>query len=129
MSFELDLTRFVLTVQQEIPIIMRKILLQAYKEITMLTPVRTGRARANWFPQEGTIIRRTTEDTVTDPGRAFGVMVSGERDLYISNSLPYIQALENGHSKQAPRGMVMITMRRLKLLIESGALSGDLGTL
>lgn len=39
---------------------------------------------------------------------ALGPVVWGDV-VYISNTLPYIEALENGHSKQAPSGMLRVT--------------------
>ena len=33
---------------------------------------------------------------------------------YIQNSVPYIQALEDGHSRQAPNGMVALTQIEFK---------------
>jgi hypothetical protein len=37
---------------------------------------------------------------------------------YIVNNLDYIEALENGHSGQAPMGMVEVTLNELKLIAE-----------
>ena len=31
-------------------------------------------------------------------------------DIWISNNLPYIEALEEGHSQQAPHGMVALSL-------------------
>ena len=41
-----------------------------------------------------------------------------EDTIYISNNLPYIRALEYGHSKQAPNGMVGTTIAGIKDKIE-----------
>ena len=37
---------------------------------------------------------------------------------YIQNSLPYMQALEDGHSTQAPAGMVAITQTEFQDYIQ-----------
>ncbi len=39
---------------------------------------------------------------------------SGKRPIYITNNLPYISKLENGSSKQAPNGMVNLTMNEVQ---------------
>jgi len=132
MSFELDLRRFVKRTDEKRPKFMRKILFQAFKEITQLTPVRTGRAKGNWFPSEGSPEVKVTDEKESsqkgapaDVSRVLNIHVTGRKDLYIANSLPYIDALENGHSQQAPNGMVKITKEKLRQAIESGAISPD----
>lgn len=42
----------------------------------------------------------------------------GDKTIYISNNLPYIVALEFGHSKQAPNGMVGVATANLKKKID-----------
>jgi len=54
------------------------------------TPIDTGNARSGWFR--------------SPPGLSeFGT------EQIIGNAVPYIVALEYGHSKQAPEGMARIT--------------------
>lgn len=76
------------------------------------TPVDTGRARANWIATVGAPAEGA--DLPPDPtGQAAlaqaQAVVGGYRlemgPLFISNNVPYIGALDNGHSKQAPHGM------------------------
>lgn len=50
------------------------------------TPIRTGRARRGWIAES---VNRGDVD-----------------DRRIYNKVPYIQYLEAGHSKQAPRGFI-----------------------
>ena len=57
---------------------------RAFKRLRELTPVATGRARDGWFKE-----------------------TRGE-DRAIVNEVPYIKVLEDGSSKQAPRGMVAV---------------------
>jgi hypothetical protein len=38
----------------------------------------------------------------------------GQSTIYFTNNLPYAQALENGHSNQAPGGMVGLTALMLR---------------
>lgn len=96
-----------------------KIGLDLLTGIVLGTPVNTGRAAGNWQVTIGAPAEGTTEKT--DPGRsatiADGSTVIGSApaftNVYITNNLPYIQALERGHSLQAPQGMVQINVDRV----------------
>lgn len=96
---------------------------EALRRVIMKTPVDTGRARGNWHiginaPGRG-------PDDVDKGGG--GAVSRGARALaflppfptvFISNNLPYIEALEDGHSrKQAPSGMVKVTIEELEKLL------------
>jgi hypothetical protein len=41
--------------------------------------------------------------------------------IYIVNNLPYANALENGHSKQAPSGMVKVTLQEFPGIVSAAA--------
>ncbi len=56
-------------------------------QIRINTPVRTGRAQRGWREQEF----------------KFG---SGRSSIVIRNDVPYIEALDEGSSRKAPRGIV-----------------------
>ncbi len=69
------------------------------------TPVATGWARANWVPALGSPHRGEVpaDDSAHDAGVASILkFVLGQGPLYESNSAPYINSLNYGHSKQAP---------------------------
>jgi hypothetical protein len=83
-----------------------------------------GRARANW--QHGFNQKPTGEVDETDASGAktlerIAVKV-GDVDMagvhYIINNVPYIGALENGHSTQAPNGMVGLTAVEFKDIVD-----------
>lgn len=77
-----------------------------------------GHARANWSHSEGEL--NTKEFKAIDGGapeanisirrisRTLKKNAAGKVH-FVQNSVPYIQALEDGHSRQAPAGMVAIT--------------------
>ena len=98
-----------------------------YSSIVRKTPVDTGRARGNWnitvghddtLPKENTVPQFKSVEEVPK--------VEGDETIFISNNLPYITKLEyggypnppkkgsgktvNGYSKQAPEGMVGVTL-------------------
>lgn len=73
-----------------------------YSEIVSRTPVDTGRAKSNWniskdFPDFSTDVQSSNLE----------IDVTGYPNVYISNGLPYISALEDGHSKQSPVGITV----------------------
>lgn len=98
-----------------------------YSSIVKKTPVDTGRARANWNVTVGSPDLSTTEDTRKTPKSKDKMPdPNGDESIFISNNLPYITKLEyggypnppkkgsgktvNGYSKQAPEGMVGVTL-------------------
>lgn len=94
------------------------------------TPVDTGWARANWVPQVGTPRESVVGSRPTDKdAEEFSTAVQdtevakiaiGYRaemgPIYISNNVPYIVALNDGHSKQAPAGFVQNAIRKAVLV-------------
>ena len=80
------------------------------------TPFDTGRARGNWFVSIGAPDIRTEDTSDLGPAaNAQMALTQGEQTIegwkirlgpiFISNSLPYILALDSGSSRQAPAGM------------------------
>jgi hypothetical protein len=67
---------------------------ELWERVAGRTPLDTGRARAGW-QQSGSGL-----------------------EYQVSNNVPYITALEHGHSSQAPQGMVGITMLEAPALVE-----------
>ncbi len=87
------------------------------------TPVDTGRARSNWtaeldqafsrlFPahvpgEKGSTGEANAEAAINQANEAIERFdINANRSVHISNGLPYIGALNDGHSKQAPAGFV-----------------------
>lgn len=118
-SFELDMTKFIDKVTGmggQVDQVVRKVVLDVGSSVVLKTPVDTGRARANW--QYGVDVRPAGELDATDRSgsatiSSFAAAVpeaAARVTHWFSNNLPYIEALERGHSKQAPAGMVGITL-------------------
>ncbi len=79
------------------------------------TPVDTGWARANWIASVGDSPREPvgTPDNISsaegEQSASLGTVLTYTRDkgkLFITNNVPYINRLNDGHSKQAPAGFV-----------------------
>ena len=107
-SFNADLKKFAKATDLELETVVRKVAFDVYKGITQKTPVDTGRAKANWNIGLGAIDSRITKNTTFQAN--LPPKGAGKRPIYITNNLPYIGRLENGYSKQAPKGMVRLTM-------------------
>ena len=87
------------------------------------TPVRSGRARANWRCSIGAPQYTSDETTGLDANRAqeaFRDSAAGDV-LYVTNSVPYIGRLEAGSSVQAPSGIAGNAVAACTANIESGA--------
>lgn len=97
----------------------KKIALEVLRRVVLRTPVDTGRARGNWqtsigMPAEGEI--GTTDPTGASAlaqGQAVLAALPPFSVVYINNGVPYIEALEGGWSRQAPAGMVAITLAEM----------------
>jgi len=137
-SFNLDLERFASVVMPEQHLaFQKKIALDLLKDIVFRTPVGNpdlwkvpiapagyvgGRARGNW--QVG--LNATTENelsridsgggsTVSDgSGTILSAMPFGV--IWLFNNVPYIGALERGHSGQAPSGMVRLALAAVEAI-------------
>ena len=89
------------------------------------TPADTGRARSNWSAQMDEAARGLIPAYV--PGRAGSTAqenakaavqaavakiaefnIDKHKSIHITNNLPYIGSLNDGHSKQAPAGFVQM---------------------
>lgn len=91
----------------------RAVALAVDKHIVLATPVDTGRARANWqvgVNQEKTDIVESTDksgmQSISKGSSDIAKAKSPNDVIYITNNLPYIQRLNEGHSSQAPAGFV-----------------------
>lgn len=99
----------------------RKVALAVDSAVVIATPVDTGRARSNWqvnlgSPADGTREAYTpgaegstggaNAQAAIDQGRAEIAKYKGGSAIHITNNLPYIGRLNDGHSAQAPAGFV-----------------------
>jgi len=98
----------------------QKVMLDIDKEVVLATPRDTGRASNNWIPSLESPAAGERPG-VGPKGRylaADAALISrfGPKNtsIWLSNNVPYIGALEGGHSKrkQAPNGMVQKAVAR-----------------
>jgi hypothetical protein len=120
MSFSVDLSRFKVKSQKQAKAVIQKITMEAFKGAVLKTPVDTGRARANWSPSVG-IPTEASYPEKMDKGGGSAISAAQKAtfdwncigSIFLCNNLPYIGALEYGHSKQAPAGMVRVTLSEI----------------
>lgn len=114
----------------------KKIVLFSYSEITRLSPADTGYFRANHFitfdkTTKATLEGKTAKNNIKghydsvpdDLISTYNKELSTKdlhkvRKIYIQNNLPYAEALEFGHSQQAPSGMYGITIEKTRNLLK-----------
>jgi hypothetical protein len=88
---------------------LRKVALVANQTVIMATPVDTGRARANWQISIDTELTGEVDSTDAQGALARNQeVIRGYRNgaIILQNNVPYIGALNNGSSAQAPAGFV-----------------------
>lgn len=124
-EFERDLRLFQnVIVPEELNKLVRRLSLQVLRRVVLKTPVDTGRARGNWIvavnriPQGIVEIEKLTRQEATDLSLSRGVPIIEKSKPFtaisIANNLPYIGVLEFGGSKQAPQGMVRVTLAEIQ---------------
>lgn len=128
--FELALSQFAKEAGERADQAVRSVVLEIHSRVTVRSPVDTGRFRANWRYGVGAAPTDTVETTGTSespsPAAAAPAMGPGEgigRVHYLANNLPYAWALERGHSRQAPIGMVGLTAMEFAQIVD-GVVAG-----
>ena len=118
-EFRKGLTGFEANMLREIDLRIRRIGLELLKKLIDKTPVDTGHLRHNW---------QVTINTQTDtelPGEDTGGIATFNREkvkltnlgpgplVVFQNPAPYAERIETGTSKQAPQGMVRISLQEV----------------
>ena len=132
MSFALDIQKFAKKCATRSDLVVRKVVLEIGRSLVEKTPVGNpdlwqnpdnkpegyigGHARANWSHSIGAQSIQEF-DVVDATGNASNDRIAASLPInaagkvhYIQNSVPYIEALEDGHSSQAPNGFVGLTV-------------------
>lgn len=129
-SFALQIDQFVRKAKAAPELVVRKVATEMLSSIVLRTPVGNpslwqspppagyvgGRARASWRVGIGAIpagdainVDPSGTATIGRGMRALSSYKPGDT-VWIVSRLPYIERLEYGHSTQAPRGMVRLTV-------------------
>jgi len=123
-SFSRDVARFVAKTERNMRTVVRKSTFGVMAEVLAKSPVDTGRFRGNWQPAIGAAPAGTLE--AVDPSGAATIakveavtaaMKVGDV-AYLANNLPYGPRLEEGWSKQAPQGMVRLSVQGWQPIVD-----------
>lgn len=138
-EFSLDIAKFVEKAGGNVEKVVQKVGADILASVVARTPVGNpslwkskppkgyvgGRLRGNWNVSFGAPDLTTTPVRDQSGGptiqRGIGILTgwNGEADIYVMNSLPYVRTIEyEGHSKQAPAGMVRITVTEFQAFIQ-----------
>lgn len=115
-AFKRNFSALMDRVREKQELVVRRVGLDLYSNLVMKSPVDTGRFRGNWQVGVGSV--NTDTSAAPDPGGGGAIAGAAEKlkgaplagVIYFTNSLPYAKPLEYGHSKQAPQGMVRLTV-------------------
>ena len=132
----MDLNKYCKDKEVELKEVRKTYAFALYSSIVKKTPVDTGRARGNWNISVGhddTLPSTRTKPQFKNVDEV--PKVEGDESIFISNNLPYITKLEyggypknpkggngktvNGYSKQAPEGMVGVTLANNSNIFDS----------
>ncbi len=149
MSFALDIQKFAKKAGDNADLVVRKVVLDIGRSLVEKTPVGNpdlwqnpdnkpegyvgGHARANWSHSIGALVNQEFKEIDDKDWNGHNISrgrIEAALDEipkmagkvhYIQNSLPYMQALEDGHSSQAPHGMVALTELQFTQFVEQAA--------
>ena len=142
-DFERSIENFIKKAKKNPELVVRQVTIKLYSQIILASPVDTGRFRMNW---QATYLTPATGVLIGDDpsgSRAIGratnfVMNSPKWDEFrFTNNLPYAAKIEfggypgtgpntvGGFSRQAPQGVVRVTVKRFQRLIDEAAARMD----
>lgn len=122
-SFALQLAEFAQLAKDAVDASLREIIIEVGNSLIRMSPVDTGRFRGNWHLSIDVVENVTFDDADPNGQEAIAALVSAVSDFtagqaaYIINNLPYAIPLEYGHSTQAPKGMVRVTLARFQQIV------------
>jgi hypothetical protein len=126
-GFQDEVTAWVAKTNAKMELAVRKIALDVFSEVILMSPVDTGRFRGNWQVAIGDVPAGTLEIEDKDGTATISKVQAATMGLevgqtiYLINNLPYAAALEFGSSQQAPGGMVRLAAQRWQPIVEKVA--------
>lgn len=113
-AFDQFMRNIVPEVEGQIGKMRRWIAVEIWSQVTRMSPVDTGRFRASWNISEGSPDMSTQPEGNHGPPSRSHVSDRPFEKTFVSNGLPYGERLEFGWSRQAPQGMVRITIAEME---------------
>ena len=114
--------------QRALPAFLKKVGFELLIRTVINTPVDTGRACGNWrlsintFPTAPTAsIDKDGSATIRSQQQQNLAKLNSDPFvvIYLTNNLPYIVALEHGHSGQAPYGMLGLAFEEVRQMFNN----------
>lgn len=127
MGFAADLAKLCERAGDKAELVVRKVALDMGGQLIDRSPVDTGRFKNNWVTSMGSMSTATGGNADPSAGTARTLLktqVDGWKPgqtIFITNSLPYAMRLEHGYSKQAPAGMVKLTVQNYAQAVAKAA--------
>lgn len=124
MSFSDDIKKFANKTEQAALFVFRGSSLGVFNKVIIRTPVDTGRLRGNW---QASLSGPLSGEVDSGGGAALNQasrVTSGAKitdSIYMVNNLPYAGVIEDGSSKQAPLGMVKVTISEYQRIVAENA--------
>lgn len=124
-QFEAALKRIAKGIEQGAENYTARVALRTRDVVADRTPIDTGRASGSWNLAAGTPDTSTLPENFNqsrDASIALNAPLLGRIDIngfrlgvpfFVSDHVPYIGFLENGSSRQAPNGMVGVTLAQM----------------
>lgn len=125
-KWSIDLKKWAKKTQVDIEDVLKESSIFIFSRVILMSPVDTGRFRANWISSVGQPMSGVISDATDKSGSITISTMTGvvekfqisDKSLHLVNSLPYAVRLEYGWSKQAPAGMVRLVARDFKNTVE-----------
>ena len=142
MSFSAEISSFTSISALNVNRLVRAVIIDVAEELVDRSPVgdpaswnspapanyKPGHFKANWHHKQGSTdssIRDTvdpTGDVSMNQIRSSALNASKPADIhFLYNNVPYAMALENGHSDQAPNGIVALTVLDFPGIVDRSA--------
>lgn len=134
MTFALDLRKFAEKAGKRADEVVAQTTAQIVREVDLRSPVRSGRFRGNWqfgigSMPKGVVNKLDPDGTGTVSANIAEIPEQAAGKVYfLANNLPYAQRLEHGYSKQAPAGMVGITVANFQKIVDEAVASAKAAT-
>lgn len=125
MSFADGLRRQCERAKGDVATVLRKTALELQTGMVMMSPVYTGRFRGNWQVGFGTVNPDVSSPDDLSGSAAIARTAAALANwtpgttIWLTNSLPYARRLEYGWSKQAPGGMVRLTVQNYQAALKA----------
>lgn len=123
MSFSSDIKKATEKYKKGYNKVVNESLFKLSRSVVFMTPVDEGRAQGNWFASLDGFNTNVYDETGPQFSQIENITDGAAGSVfYLINNLPYIGKLEfEGHSQQAPTGMVRVSLENFQLFLDESA--------